>query len=60
MVKLDPLGHRTKSSARIVDAIGFGDLCQVEQFKGGGDIEQVRGIVVQMRAVAGEDLIEYK
>lgn len=56
MVKLGPLGYRTKSPARTVDAIGFGDLCQAAQFKGGGDIEQVRGIVVQMRAVAGEDL----
>jgi len=60
MVKLGPLRHRTKSSARTVGAIGFGDLCQAEQFKGGGDIKQVRGIVVQMRAVAGDDFIEYQ
>jgi len=39
MVKLDSLGHLTKSSARIVGAIGFSDLCQTQQLKGGGDIE---------------------
>lgn len=60
MVKLGPLRHRTKSSAKTVGAIGFGDLCQAERFKGGGDIEQMRGIAVQMHDVAGDDFIEYK
>ena len=31
------------SHRRAVGAIGFGELCQVEQFKGGGSIEQMRG-----------------
>ena len=50
MATLSALGHRTKSSARTVGAMGFGELCQaLEQLKGDGDIEQARGIVVQMR-----------
>ena len=48
MVRLGPLGHRTKSSVRVVGAWVFCKLCQVEQFKGGGGAEQMRGIIVQL------------
>ncbi|MDQ3267480.1 MAG: ATP-binding protein [Pseudomonadota bacterium] len=52
MATLSALGHRTKSSARTVGAMGFGELCQaLEQLKGGGDTEQARDIVVKMRAL---------
>lgn len=50
MVTLSALGHRTKSSARTVGAMGFGALCQaLEELKSSEDTEQARGIVVQMR-----------
>ncbi len=55
MAALSALGHRTKSSARTVGAMGFGELCQaLEQLKGGGDTEQARDIVVQMRALLAQ------
>jgi two-component system, sensor histidine kinase and response regulator len=55
MATLSALGHRTKSSARTVGAMGFGELCQaLEQLKGGEDIKQARDIVVQMRALLAQ------
>ncbi|CAH1385132.1 Histidine kinase [Candidatus Nitrotoga sp. M5] len=52
MATVSDLGHRTKSSARTVGAMGFGELCQtLEQLNGGEDTEQARDIVVQMRAL---------
>jgi CheY-like chemotaxis protein len=50
MVALAALGHRNKSPARTMGALGFADLCQaLEQFKDGGEIEQARQVVAQMR-----------
>ncbi|MCX7196078.1 MAG: ATP-binding protein, partial [Proteobacteria bacterium] len=55
MATLSALGHRTKSSARTVGAMGFGELCQaLEQLKCGGDTEQARDIVVQMRTLLAQ------
>jgi PAS domain S-box-containing protein len=55
MATLSALGHRTKSSARTVGAMGFGELCQaLEQLKSDGDIEQARDIVVQMRTLLAQ------
>ena len=55
MATLSALGHRTKSSARTVGAMGFGELCQaLEQLKDGGDSEQARDIVVQMRTLLAQ------
>ncbi len=55
MATLSALGHRTKSSARTVGAMGFGELCQaLEQLKGGEDTEQARDIVVQMRVLLAQ------
>ena len=55
MATLSALGHRTKSSARTVGAMGFGELCQaLEQLKGDGDAEQARVIVVQMRTLLAQ------
>ena len=55
MAMLSVLGHRTKSSARTVGAMGFGELCQaLEQLKDGGDTEQARDIVVQMRTLLAQ------
>jgi HPt (histidine-containing phosphotransfer) domain-containing protein len=52
MATLSDLGHRTKSSARTVGAMGFGELCQaLEQLKDGGDTEQARDIAVQMQTL---------
>ena len=52
---LSALGHRTKSSARTVGAMGFGELCQaLEQLKAGGDTEQARVIVMQMRTLLAQ------
>ncbi len=52
MLELAALGHRNKSPARTVGALGFAELCQsLEQFKLGGDIEQARQIVAQMRSL---------
>jgi len=50
LAALAALGHRNKSPARSVGAPGFADLClALEQFRDGGDIEQARHIVAQMR-----------
>ncbi len=55
IVMLRALGHRTKSSARAVGAMGFGDLClALEQLKGDGDTEQARDIVAQMRTLLAQ------
>ncbi len=50
---LGALGHRTKSSARTVGAMKFGDLCQgLEAFRNGGDPEDARRILAELRSVA--------
>ncbi|RFC33442.1 MAG: PAS domain S-box-containing protein [Candidatus Nitrotoga sp. SPKER] len=55
MATLSALGHRTKSSARTVGAMGFGELCQaLEQLKGREDIKQARDIVIQMRTLLAQ------
>jgi two-component system, sensor histidine kinase and response regulator len=55
LAALAALGHRNKSPARTVGALAYADLCQkLEQFKGGGDVEQARQIVVQMRPMLGQ------
>jgi two-component system, sensor histidine kinase and response regulator len=49
MAKLGEIGHRTKSSARAVGALSFGDLCQtLESFKRREDAAQARQIAAQM------------
>jgi CheY-like chemotaxis protein len=50
---LGALGLRTKSSARTVGAMKFGDLCQgLEAFRNGGDPEDARRILAELRSVA--------
>ncbi len=47
---LAALGHRLKSSARTVGALGFAELCQsLELFKNQGNIAQARDIVDRLR-----------
>ncbi|MFZ1547403.1 MAG: ATP-binding protein, partial [Candidatus Nitrotoga sp.] len=55
LVTVSALGHRTKSSARTVGAMRFGELCMaLEQLKEGGDTDQARDIVVQMRTLLAQ------
>lgn len=55
MAALTALGHRIKSAARSVGAIGFADLCHaLEQLKEGGNVEQAREIVAQMQPLLGQ------
>lgn len=55
METVNALGHRTKSSARTVGAMRFGELCMaLEQLKGGGETDQARDIVVQMRTLLAQ------
>ena len=50
MADVAALGHRIKSPARTVGAMGFADLCQkLEQCKRDEDAEQARGILSQLR-----------
>jgi len=49
---LSDLGHRAKSPARMVGAMGFASLCQ-ELENCSGDAEQVRIIVSQLRPLLG-------
>ena len=52
LAELATLGHRNKSPARTVGAQGYAELClALEKFKGGGDIDQARKIVAEMRAL---------
>ncbi len=52
MMGVAALGHRAKSSARTVGAMGFADLCQnLEQCNRAGDYDKACGIVAQMRAL---------
>jgi len=49
MVALEALGHRAKSPARMVGAIGFANLCQtLEDCARSGNVEQLRDIVGQL------------
>ena len=50
IVALSALGHRLKSSSRVVGALGFADLCQaLEQCKDNSDMVQPQDIVAQLR-----------
>ena len=50
MVGVAALGHRAKSSARTVGAMGFADLCQsLEQCRRAEDYDKARGIFAQMQ-----------
>lgn len=51
LAALDALGHHIKSPARMAGAMGFAMLCEALQkySKDGGSIEQIRGVVSQMR-----------
>ncbi len=52
MEELLALGHRAKSPARMVGAIGFANLCQeLENCARNGDIELARDIVSQLRSL---------
>jgi len=52
LLELATLGHRNKSPARTVGALGYAELClALERFKNGGDIEQARLIVKNMRTL---------
>ena len=49
LAALGALGHRAKSSAATVGAMGMARLCQaLQQFKEGGDVGQARCIVMKM------------
>ena len=49
MAALAALGHRAKSPARMVGALGFAGLCQaLEDFARNGEAEQVREVISQM------------
>ncbi|MBI4937262.1 MAG: response regulator [Nitrosomonadales bacterium] len=50
LAAVSELGHRAKSPARMAGAFGFADLCQtLESCAAGGDVEQARRIVSQLR-----------
>jgi PAS domain S-box-containing protein len=50
MAALAASGHRLKSSARVVGALGFADLCQaLEQCKEDENMERAQDIVVRLR-----------
>lgn len=58
-VALATLGHRTKSSASMVGAMGFAQLCQaLENGNDTGDMDQARDIVGKMRPLL-ERIKEY-
>jgi HPt (histidine-containing phosphotransfer) domain-containing protein len=49
LTRLADLGHRTKSSARAVGAMGFAELClALERFRERGTLEEARAIVNRM------------
>ena len=51
LASLGALGHHIKSPARMTGAMGFADLCQILEGYGkdGGSMEQIQGVVSQMR-----------
>jgi HPt (histidine-containing phosphotransfer) domain-containing protein len=52
---LADLGHRLKSSSRMVGAIGFSDLCQsLEAFRSGGTIDQASAVIEKMPAILAQ------
>ena len=52
---LGALGHRSKTPARMVGAIGFADLCQaLEDNALDGNLEKARNIVVQLRLLPAQ------
>jgi len=49
LTRVAELGHRTKSSARAVGAMGFAELClALERFRERGTVEEARAIVSRM------------
>ncbi len=49
MPALADLGHRLKSSSRMVGAMGFASLCQsLEEFRDSGSVEEAQAIVARM------------
>ena len=55
MAAVAALGHRIKSPARTVGALGFAELClQLEQCKREEDAEQAQGILSRLRALLEE------
>jgi HPt (histidine-containing phosphotransfer) domain-containing protein len=49
MEALADLGHRLKSSARMVGAMGFADMCQsLEGFRNEGTVDQAREVIEKM------------
>ena len=54
MAAVGELGHRAKSPARMVGAVGFANLCQaLENGADSGDVKHARGIVSQLRPLLG-------
>ena len=52
MERVCDLGHRIKSSAKAVGAMGFAQQCQqLEDLRDGGTVEQARAIVARMAAL---------
>ena len=52
---LGALGHRSKTPARTVGAIGFADLCQaLEDNAHGGDLDRARDIVERLRLLPAQ------
>jgi signal transduction histidine kinase/ActR/RegA family two-component response regulator/HPt (histidine-containing phosphotransfer) domain-containing protein len=52
---LGALGHRSKTPARMVGAMGFADLCQaLEDNALDGDLERARNIVMQLRLLPAQ------
>lgn len=50
LAQLAELGHRTKSSARAVGAVGFAALCEaMEALRHGGDLEQAACLLARMQ-----------
>ncbi len=56
---LNRLGHREKSSARTVSAMGYGTLCEaLEKCKNGATLEQAAAIIEQMRPLLARIVVE--
>jgi len=52
---LSALGHRLKSSSKVVGALGLAALCQsLEDLKAGGTVREREALVARLRAKLGE------
>jgi two-component system, sensor histidine kinase and response regulator len=59
METLSGIGHRIKSSARAVGAMGFGDLCQqLERLKRREDTAEARAVAMQLRSTLERIAVE--